>query len=230
MRATISHRRIHRHAAAIATVVLSLSASGSVVAQPDRIVLQEEPDGTYSSDEGAFISHVDPDGSVSLENKPPLQLEGLGASFDLTDIAMRVSGMDPYASAKLEYLDRTRDMRVAMGARYRDAQLAATPDLMRHNIDAALATVSDPRERKQALFELWDECAETGEPALVAAGEAARATLLDFIQHEMTGPDAYTPADLRALNSRRTSRMAFEPYARVRPDVRYAMASDASAR
>lgn len=224
MRATISYRKI-----AIATVVLSLSAAGSVVAQPDRMVLQEEPDGTLSSDEGAFISHVDRDGSVSLENKPPLQLQGLGASFDLTDIAMRIGGMDPYASAKLHYLDQTRDARAAMGARYRDSQLAAAPALMRDNIEAVLAAVHDPRGRKQALFDLWDECAETGEPALVAAGDAARASLLDFIQHEMKGPDAYTPAEIRALNARRTSRVAFEPYAPLRPDVRYAMASDASA-
>jgi hypothetical protein len=222
MRATIRHR------SAIAAVVLSLSVSGSVVAQPDQMVLQEEPDGTYSSDEGAFVAHVDRDGSVSLENKPPLQLQGLGASFDLTDIAMRIGGMDPYASAKLHYLDQTRDARAAMGARYRDAQLAVAPDLMRNNIEAALATVHDPRGRKQALFELWDECAETGEPALVAAGEAARVALLDFIQHEMTGPDAYTPAEIRAFNARRTSRVAFEPYDRLRPDARYVMAGDAA--
>lgn len=213
---------------AIATVLLSLSAAGSVVAQPDQYVLQEAPDGTYSSDEGAFIAHVDPDGAVSLENKPPLQLQGLGASFDVTDIAMRIADMDPYASAKLHYLDQTRDARAAMGARYRDAQLAASPGLMRDNIEAVLATVHDPRGRKQALFDLWDECAETGEPALVAAGDAARATLVDFIQHEMTGPNAYTPAELRAFNARRTSRMAFEPYGRMRPDVRYAMASNAA--
>jgi len=213
---------------AIATVVLSLSAAGSAVAQPDRLVLQGEPDGTYSSDEGAFIAHVDRDGSVSLENKPPLQLQGLGASFDVTDIAMRANGMDPYASAKLRYLDQTRDARAGMGARYREAHLSASPALMQHNIDAVLATVHDPRQRKQALFELWDECAESGEPALVMAGAAARRTVLDFIQHQMTGPDAFRPAEIRAFNARRTSSVAFDPYGPQRPDVRYAMAGDAA--
>ena len=229
MHATISHRTSHRYPAAIATVVLSLSASGSAVAQPDQIVLQEERDGTYSIEEPGFIGHIAPDGSVSLEDKPPLQLQGLGASFDLTDIAMRINGMDPYASAKLELLDRTRDMRAAMGDRHRAQLLASSADLMRGNIEAVLATVTDSRQRKQVLFELWDECAETGDPALVEGGAAARATVLEYIRREMTGPNAYTAEELRALNSRRTSGIAFEPYARVRPDVRYAMATQSSA-
>jgi len=229
MRPTLSHRRRHRYPAAIATVVLSLSASGSVVAQPDQLVLQQERDGTYSMEEPGFIGHIDPDGSVRLENKPPLQLRGLGASFDLTDIAMRITGMDPYASAKLELLDRTRAMRAAMGERHRAQLLVSSADLMRRNIEAVLATVSDSRQRRQALFELWDECADSGDPALVAAGAAARATVLAYIQREMTGPNAYTAQELRALNSRRTSEIAFEPYARVRPDVRYAMATRRSA-
>lgn len=226
MRATVDHRRSHRYAAAIATVVLSLSASGSAVAQPDQLVLQEERDGTYTADEPGFIGRIDPDGSVRFENAPPLKLQGLGASFDLTDSAMRIRGIDPYQSAKLVFLERTRNMRVAMGERHRAQLLASSRDLMRGNIEAVLATVRDPRERKRALFELWDECGEAGdtaEPALAAAGEAARATVLEYIQREMTGPDAYSAGELRALNSRRTSEIAFEPYARVRPDVRYAV-------
>jgi hypothetical protein len=206
----------------IATVVLSLSAARSLLAQPDQIVLVEEPDGTYSTDEGGFTGYIHPDGSVSMVDKPPLQLQGLGASFDLTELAMRAKGMDPYASAKLAYLDSTRDLRARMGAEYRARALAASPILMRRNIEAVLATLPDPRARKQALFELWDECAETGDPALVAAGIAARATLLDYIQREMNGPNAYTPRELTELNRRRTSSIAFDPYGTTRSDTRYA--------
>jgi hypothetical protein len=225
MTTPISHRRHLRRSAAIATVVLSLSAARSLLAQPDQFVVVEEPDGTYSSDEGGFTAYIHPDGSVSMADKPPLQLQGLGASFDLTEIAMRVAGMDPYASAKLAYLDRTRDLRAAMGAEYRARLLASSPSLMRANIEAALATLPDPRARKQALFELWDECAETGEPAVVAAGTAARATLVDYVRHEMTGPNAFTTAELAQLNARRTSTMAFAPYPAPTDETRVAMSA-----
>jgi hypothetical protein len=224
MTTPISDRRHLRRSAAIATVVLSLSAARSLLAQPDQIVVVEEPDGTYSSDEGGFTAYIHPDGTVSMTDKPPLQLQGLGASFDLTEIAMRIGGMDPYASAKLAYLDRTRDMRAAMGAEHRARLLASSSSLMRANIEAALATLPEPRARKQALFELWDECAETGDPALVAAGTAARATVLDYIRHEMTGPDAFTAAEIAQLDARRTSVTRFDPY-QASGDTRVAMNS-----
>jgi hypothetical protein len=221
MSTPIRHRRSLARTAALATVLFSLSGARSLQAQPDRFVVVEEPDGSFSSDEGGFTGYIHPDGSVSMVDKPPLQLQGLGASFDITDLAMRAAGMDPYASAKLRYLDNTRDMRVAMGNEHRAQLLAASSDLMRGNIEAALAGLSDPRARKQALFELWDECAETGEPALVEAGAAARATLRAYIQREMTGPDAFTPMELSQLNARRTSAIAFQPY-EARTDSRYA--------
>jgi hypothetical protein len=222
MRTPISHRQKLARTAALATVVFSLSGARSLLAEPDRFVVVEEPDGSFSSDEGAFTGYIHPDGTVSMVDKPALQLHGLGASFDITDIAMRAAGMDPYASAKLRHLDNTRDMRVELGKQHRASLLAASPDLMRGNIEAALASVSDAQARKQVLFELWDECAETGEPALVEAGTAARATILEYIQQEMTGPNAYTLSDLRRLNSRRTSSIAFEPYTAPRGDSRYA--------
>jgi hypothetical protein len=226
MSTPMSHHRHLRRSAAIATVVFSLSGARALQAQPDRAVLVAEPDGTYSSEHVGFTGYIHPDGSVSMVDRPIFQLQGLGASFDITEIAMRARGMDPYASEKLAYLDRTRDMRAEMGAAYREQQLALSPRLMRNNIETVLATLPDPRARKQALFELWDECAETGEPAIVAAGAAARAYLQQFIRREMTGPNAFTTAELASFNARRTSAIAFAPYDTTADETRYAM-SDA---
>jgi hypothetical protein len=73
---------------------------------------------------------------------------------------MRSQRMDPYASAKLRLMDRTRDQRVAIGKEYRREVLAQSGELMRKNVERLWAGTKDLRERKQGLFELWNECAE----------------------------------------------------------------------
>ena len=120
---------------------------------------------------------------------------------------MRSYGDDPYARAKMRFLDRTRPERIAIGTRYRAEQLAHAPQLMLANIERAWATIRDPEARQQALFDLWDDCAETGEPAVVEAGAAARALVLGIIHARVT----YTPADLVRLNAQRRSTARFEP-------------------
>lgn len=194
----------------LAIVVGSLSAA---YAQPEtRDVWVIHPDDSMTTDQGTYTARIAPDGSVTIEDAPNIQpdLWTLGATFDIDDAILRAHGEDPYASAKLSWLDRTRDVRVAQGTRYRADQLAQADSMMRANIDAMWARLPDDAARKQALFEMWDECAETGEPALVAAGRAARATLIAIAQ-ERLGPNAFTPAELSAFNARRTSSQRFDP-------------------
>jgi len=149
-------------------------------AQPEerQDVWVVHPDGTMTSDQGTYVARIAPDGSVALRDAPNVQPDPsiLGATFDVTDAFMRSRGDDPYASAKLDFLDRSRDLRVVQGKAFRADQLAHADAIMLANIDAMWARLPDTASRKQALFELWDECAETGDPALVAAGRAARAT------------------------------------------------------
>lgn len=128
---------------------------------------------------------------------------------------MHEAGIDPYASAKRQWLDKTRDERVRIGAAYRKDQLARTPEYMRRNLAAAwAATANDPEARKQALFELWDDCAESGDDPLVAAGTAARLYVIGFIRaHLPQGTDgAFTSGDLGRLNARKRSAATFLPY------------------
>ena len=44
---------------------------------------------------------------------------------------MRAQRMDPYASEKLRFMDRTRDQRVAIGKEYRGEVLSRSGGLMR---------------------------------------------------------------------------------------------------
>src|SRR5689334_3579867 len=114
----------------------------------------------------------------------------VGGTFDPTDWLMRRRGEDPYAAKKLALLDATRAERVRLGRDHRTRQLALTPQIVQRSL-AAVAALTDARARKHALFELWDDCAETGEPAVVAGGEAARRLVIAFIRSHLPagGPE-----------------------------------------
>ena len=71
-------------------------------------------------------------------------------------------------------------------------------------------------DRRRLLFERWDECVDAREDSEAArVGAQARATVLSFIRTRLPAgsPDAYTQAELVALNARRVSRVPFAPYA-----------------
>ena len=138
----------------------------------------------------------------------------IGGSFDATDAFMRRHGQDPYASRKLAYLDSTRDERVQIGTKHRHEQLAQATAIMQKNLTRMWASVADPAARKQALFELWDECAESGSDELVTAGAEARKLVTGFIRARLPvgSPTAYTIDELAAFNRRKQSRATFAPY------------------
>jgi hypothetical protein len=163
-----------------------------------------------SPEHEGFRAHVARDGTVRFESRHAIQ-HGLGMAFDVTDELMRSQGIDPYASAKLLLLDRTRDARAEMRRVDTLERLSHSAEDMRASIAAAWA-VPDLAQRKQLLFELWDACAETGDPALVAGANAARAELVAFVQRYLTGGEAYTAEELARLNAHRTSSAAFDPY------------------
>jgi hypothetical protein len=138
----------------------------------------------------------------------------ISGGFDATDAMMRRHGQDPYASRKLKYLDSTRDERAAIGARNRKLDLQQSAILMQRDLARLAAALPDPTARREALFELWDDCAEAGDPDLVAGGAAARALVVGYIRaHHAAGTaDGYTAAELATLNRRRRSTAAFAPY------------------
>lgn len=159
--------------------------------------------GTYAADKQTFTASVAADGSVDLKDKP--------RQMDWQDRMMLSKGVDPYARNKLALLDRTRDQRVAVGERHRREQLGRATFLMQNNIDRLWATTTDLAARKVGLFELWDDCAETGSEEIAAAA-AARSFVIGVIRGRLRGADAYTAAELAALNARRRSSAVFAPY------------------
>lgn len=138
-----------------------------------------------------------------------------GGTAELTDWVMRQGGQDPYAAAKRQWLDRTRDERLAIKAASEERKLAETTRTVRTHARRVWAqTGLDAATRRAALFELWDDAAEDGSPALIEAGAAARSAVLGFIRANLPAgsAEAFTAAEIAAFNARRLSRQEFAPY------------------
>ena len=180
--------------------------------------LKRGADGNYHSHHGAFDATTAPDGTVQLKDRPSAELHvGClfgGCPMNLDDWAMRKAGIDPYRAAKLQWLDKTRDERAEIGLAHRHAELAQSADIMRQNLAWMWQKTRDPAERKEALFELWDEVAETGDDDLVSGGVAARKYLVGFIRTRLPqgSAGAFTDSEIAELNARRKSHAMFAPY------------------
>lgn len=159
-----------------------------------------------------------PSGAVDDEEeqrKRPKTVPLVSGSFDVTDWLMRLSGRDPYFAAKLSLLNRTREVRAQLATEHRTELLRQVVTMVREQAALVWNDATQPAAaRRRALFELWDDCAETGEAEVVRAGKRARVALYGFIRaHANTaGPDAYSAEELAELNRGRRSKQRFAPY------------------
>jgi len=148
----------------------------------------------------------------SRENKKKIGSFASG-NLDITAWLYKKFAGDPYASRKLKLLADTADERADMGRAYRAQHLWESREIMRQNVIRLWSTITDARERRAALFALWDECAE-GEGPVGEAGDRARVVVIDWIREHLPAgsPDAYTERELADFAAHRTSRQAFSPY------------------
>jgi hypothetical protein len=163
---------------------------------------------------GASVQVPDPTEPRPKDRAKTVIVPVLAGRLEITDWLMRQSGIDPYAARKLKMLDATRDERAELRRRHRAEQLAMTPQTIQRSLDALWSATPDAAARKQALFELWDDCVETGDPALVEAGAAARRMIIGFIRARLPAGsrDAYTAGDIAALARATHSTAVFQPY------------------
>jgi len=141
----------------------------------------------------------------------------LVGKFDFTDWIMRRHKQDPYSAAKLQFLDRTRAQRMRMAAVEKASNLRNAVFNLRRRLRAVWSdTRLSPARRRALLFELWDECAESGSANVRAAATRARATIVAFIRRQLPAGSvhAYTDAELKRLNAGKKSRALFAPYER----------------
>lgn len=199
-------------------------------------------EGTFAVDEPGFTAEIARDGRVTIADKPSFQFaprivgvqeaaripgedsEGGGgpmlitaqvAIFDLTDFVMRRAGMDPYSSAKARLLDESREHRAEMRVRANAEDTRNALALLTGHLDEIWRDgARTPEERRRAMFDLWDECAEDGADAVVEASHLVRVSIESYIRRTLPAGSAhaYSPDELRTLNAQRRSRARFAPY------------------
>jgi hypothetical protein len=139
---------------------------------------------------------------------------GVSGHLDVTDLAMKLAGQDPYSSSKRAIIDETREQRFCMAKRFQDQQkkqelftLATRVRRLATRVDLSAA------ERRELVFAIWDECSEESD-STTDYNAMARATILSIVREAFpAGSDrAYQPAELLALNDRRSSHQRFAPY------------------
>jgi hypothetical protein len=142
----------------------------------------------------------------------------IGGNLDITSwISRKILGEvkgDVYAARKRLALEQTFDERAEMRRRHRKDQLDHADLIVRDSLDRLWASALPLADKKQALFELWDDCAETGDAAVVDAAARARSAIVGFIRAHLPAgsPDAFTSDELAALDAHRGSRAHFAPY------------------
>jgi hypothetical protein len=112
-------------------------------------------------------------------------------------------GNDPFRSERRDFLDRTRELRMALLER--NAHVAL--DRALHKIWSAAA--SSPQQKKQATFELWTQCSDD------TYGDAFRARIEQYVRERCAPGSAceYAPEELVLLNAPGAGRRPFAPYA-----------------
>jgi hypothetical protein len=145
---------------------------------------------------------------------------------------LALSGQEADASAKTEFLNMTRALRIQLAVEFtRQLLRVRLGELGRELQDISSDTQRTLAARKELLFQRWDECDErfaVGRPdgevpdeALseidrdrLSAADTARRTIESFIrrQHAKGSNRGYTTAELADLNRRRVSAQPFAPY------------------
>jgi len=166
--------------------------------------------------DGVVSIRVARDGTVESIGEPgTIELAPGGAQFDLTDAVMRAAGMTTYPSRKRALLESTFEARAQMARAHRTEVLRQSLPGLRKRLRLVWKDHSRPAaERRELIFELWDECAEAGSNERVATARSARAIIESFVRRRLpaSSQDGFGAQELEGLNRRRTSRARFAPY------------------
>ncbi|MCY1053454.1 hypothetical protein [Nannocystis sp. SCPEA4] len=162
-----------------------------------------------------------------------INMAGLGVSGPsewLVKLQDLMGGPEVDASAKREFLDRTRELRTQMAIEWTMRILTYRLGTLERELFELWSAAGDPAAKRELIFQRWDECDEAyrvtieGELPEEAVSELdrvrtdtadeARRIIEQFVRRQLprTGPNAYSRNELTELNRRRTSRQEFRPY------------------
>ncbi len=212
----------------------ALDVTASKVAD-DVPVFQPDKRGRmlYRDPGRRFVAELLPDGRVHFRDKMVS-----GGMVDLNGALMKASGETLATRAKRAFLQRTFEQRIRVAVHYAERNMHSALKRLQLDMTKAWTRIGlSDRERRRALFALWDECDEqivsqaqidedlashkNIDAVRRRVATQARTMILRFIQQELPAGSAlaYPEAELRALNKTRASAQRFEPYkaAQTRP-------------
>ncbi len=168
-------------------------------------------DGTYHWQGSGFEAVIHPDGSVTFSDHPDISVDWAHGSggFDITDAIMHSAGQDPYQAEREWFMEQSETLRERLETQARAQQQAHSLTGVRSQVRTLWEDASRPAaDRRRAIFELWDECADGDE------GAPAREAIVAFIRREIpdSSPDSFTMIELARMNAHRQSAERFDPY------------------
>jgi hypothetical protein len=162
-----------------------------------------------------------------------INMAGLGVSGPsewLVKLQDLMGGPEVDASAKREFLDRTRELRTQMAVEWTMRILTYRLGTLERELFELWSAAGDAAAKRELIFQRWDECDEAyrvtieGELPEEAVSELdrvrtdtadqARRIIEQFVRRQLprTGPHAFSRSELTDMNRRRTSRQEFRPY------------------
>lgn len=189
----------------------------------------------YLDPAGHFKAVLQPDGRVKFRDYAVARdgtIRKGGKVMGLSEIVRSAQGKDLWYLDKKKLLERTEKLRLTMAVKWAEAQVEhRLKGLYRDLLEIWSDAERTAEERREQLFQRWDECVEAmrvdlkgfGDEAKSSldalrekAGGEARASIEAFIRRHLPkgSENAYTPEELRDLNRRRHSEERFDPYAR----------------
>ncbi len=203
-----------------------LIATGPATVRHDSSPWSPTGGGSMRADKEPFHAEIRSDGRIEFRDRPNVQIEGIKISeeylipviagrFDVTDAIMASLGETLYPYRKRKLMDESREMRAGMAKADHEYQLKkALKNYNRHLRWLWKQETLTIRDRKKALFALWDECAEEGSASVLATARSVRAKTIAFVRKKLPkgSRHSYSTAELNALNDRRQSSEYFLPY------------------
>jgi hypothetical protein len=183
----------------------------------EGLTLVQKSDGSFAYTGRGFSARIDARGGLRITDKfrrtsfvlEPKPLDEVNwvtyfirTTFDLYARLDKAFGNDPFRSERRDFLERTRDLRMALLERNAGRAL----ERALHTIWTGAHT--SPQQRKQETFALWAECSED------EYGERVRRRIEEYVRERcpLGSVCEYTPEELTRLNAPRRGKRAFAPY------------------
>lgn len=203
------------------------SGTGPIPTRPDPLLssvvppvekkevsLEPEKGGGYRHTGQNIVAHIKPDCSVSFEDRFPVGFQKGGTfTFDITDLAEKGRGKDPYAWEKRKFMDATAGFRKKRCEEVLEERSRQAKELLESKMSQVLQR-GNLAEQRRELFEMWMDIGDEAGPSVASK---LRQQWMSFVRHHfpIESSKAYTAEELTHFEEKRRAEglhIPFHPY------------------